>query len=773
MANPFRQQSRFRKLVYFGLIVALFTGSLLYRRLVIEPEADSLRLREVTQGRAELTGSAVRYLLVGSRGLATTGLWWMADDKKRKRQWNELELVVRSITTLQPHFTYTWRFLGWTLAFNVSVECDRARDKYFYVSRGLQLLAEGDRANDPRAGQAGRDLRLPGNPDLRYDLGFFYQLKINTSDEKHYMRCLLDLSCIDPVERDPNRFWGVSTRGRRVVKEDELEKFCRKYPRLVRRLHDHMRRTTPEEVVHFLEDNQDVASRFEAPTPGAKTTALLNPRDQFPVLPTPDRLPASFPDSRQREFLSAFDANVAAGSWYTYAQEPLPPPDPDDAVRDRRFDAVRYRLPKLALILFRGYPARAAFHHAEALEDEGWFDDRDGWALPRRWFRGAGTAPDPVGTEAKYHAEPAWDRAYEAYLDYGQKNGLYFTPRQARELEREAAPYWKKYSVRGGERGGGLKPEDRTKLAAGYEAHLRIAWATYHRSITNFNGFLDQAAVDRTPEAVEVRKVFFRARDLARKGRRAEPLRLFEEALGRWEQVLLANPRFRRVGNIQLETYERQAAYLRLREQERADRMGPVVLAVLQFGMPRPGIPPVAGLPLVDQNVVRGTQAGPAALAVLQVGTAAAPLSPALGLLPLRRGGKGRPAYDPTLARVLTPELSYGAALTNTVVPLRHVLGRLDMLYVVETPDVDSTRELDLESILVAVARPVPLGVGPYQKAHTLAAFSWQDVPPPPPGTAFGWRPLLNDASVEDLRRQRGRGQQVAAPPAQVPVPPR
>ena len=75
MAVSFQQQARYRKLAYTGVILVLFTVSLLVRKLWIETKAEQLQLREVDRGEVELTGSAVRLVLTGSRGLATTILW--------------------------------------------------------------------------------------------------------------------------------------------------------------------------------------------------------------------------------------------------------------------------------------------------------------------------------------------------------------------------------------------------------------------------------------------------------------------------------------------------------------------------------------------------------------------------------------------------------------------------------------------------------------------------------------------------------------------------
>src|SRR5438067_1758556 len=145
MAISFKQQSRVRKMIYAGLIIGLLTTSWLYRKYLIEPEAFDLQLRADSQGEVELTSSAGKLSLFGSRGLATTILWQVAIEKQKRHQWNQLELLVSAITKLQPNFVTPWMFQGWNLAYNVAVECDQPRDKYFYITRGTQLLAEGER----------------------------------------------------------------------------------------------------------------------------------------------------------------------------------------------------------------------------------------------------------------------------------------------------------------------------------------------------------------------------------------------------------------------------------------------------------------------------------------------------------------------------------------------------------------------------------------------------------------------------------------------------
>src|SRR5436190_1864032 len=180
MASPYQQQAFQRKLTYGGLILVLLTASWGWRRIDwsvlglpvrgIDAQAAELSIREQSRGEVELTGAFVRLGLIGSRGLATCVLWSAAIEKQKKNQWNELEVIVRSLTKLQPHFVTPWLFQSWNLSYNVSVEADRVADKYFYITRGVDLLARGERQN--------RD-----HPDLRWSIGFFTQHKVGQSDE--------------------------------------------------------------------------------------------------------------------------------------------------------------------------------------------------------------------------------------------------------------------------------------------------------------------------------------------------------------------------------------------------------------------------------------------------------------------------------------------------------------------------------------------------------------------------------------------------------------
>ena len=233
--------------LYIGIAIVLFVGARLFQGQVVDPLAEHLALREQDRGQVQLTESAVSVLLTGSRGFLTCYLWMKADEYKEKNYLSELELCVGALTKLQAHFIAPWEFQGWNLSYNVAAQCDRASDKYYFICRGIELLAEGDRRNRH-------------NPDLRYQLGFDYRWRICESDDRNLFRSLFQLSCIDPARADPYRLQKQDDNGHWLVDMEKFEKFCRKHPQLIRRLHEPPKRQgvfvceTPEAVIRFLGD---------------------------------------------------------------------------------------------------------------------------------------------------------------------------------------------------------------------------------------------------------------------------------------------------------------------------------------------------------------------------------------------------------------------------------------------------------------------------------------------------------------------------------------
>lgn len=456
-----------RKLVYIGLVLVLFFASFVWRRYSVEPQAVQLALLEQTRGDVELSGSLVRLTLTGSRGLATCVLWVNAIEKQKKNQWNELEFYVGALTKLQPHFVTPWLFQSWNLSYNVSVESDRPFDKYFYIARGIQLLAEGERRNQ-------------NIPEMRFYNGFYTQHKICLSDETNVMRSLFQLSMIPPSERDPARFRKRERRsdGTEVetINWEQLERFCKENPRLVRRLSEGLRRddrreqsrqfvcVSPMALINFLETNWRVPSRYQdiPPTPRnaewQKVDAVLNPLGaRFPVLP-----PAREVQEPQQLFQPAFnfvelnddsrlydsvDAQAIARAWYGYAQEPIPPAGDLPGSTEMPTDPIRQRRPKqMSTLLFRQYPALTQTHLCQNLQQEGWFDGSP-WQL-KTWFaaQGGRFQSGEVAEVAMPESDTSitqWRHCQDMWNKHAQVNHMIIEPAE-REINmiRDAEAYW-------------------------------------------------------------------------------------------------------------------------------------------------------------------------------------------------------------------------------------------------------------------------------------------------------------------------------------------
>lgn len=567
MASPFQQQSLYRKFIYFGLIVALFTGSLILRRVDIrlgpleydslQTRAHRLQLSESDRGQVELTDSALRLTLGGLRGLAITSLWLGAIEKQRKHEWSELEVLVRSLTKLQPHYISPWLFQSWNLAFNVSVECDRSRDKYFYISRGIELLAQGERKNEGNK-DPDPERRTPGHPEMRYFIGFTYQLKVAQGDEKRTLRCLFDLSCIPPNRRDAAALWGGEAEGREAYlrKLQNFRNFCADNPRLVRRLREQLGFETPRQIVDFLAENREVPTRFQKPDAGGNAKLIEEETERCPVLP-----PGQDLDSND-----SGDVFAVTRAWYEYAQEPLPTTtgtvgDEPPAVPGRS------RLPRMAQYIFRSYPARAQAYVGEELEAEGWFD-ADGWRVTG-WFDELRDGPEHevlVGKLDRFDARRAWRKAHAMYVDYGRKNALWPDYPPFREDRQKLV-------------------EQKRQEGPGGDAAVNLLWIDSYVRMTNFDTFLQQTDAEKYPETAAARKRLYEA-DRKRKEDDTKALALYRAGLEDWVDVVLRFPEFGQQSHIQEDTYETVLTYLRLLQEQRKPQLEPLFKQVAQAAWP-------------------------------------------------------------------------------------------------------------------------------------------------------------------------------------------
>ncbi len=554
MASVYRQAANRRKVVYLACIFVLFLSTLVVRgnilgvssmdgskiafpiddktpdnrdtgnrllAMTLEGQARNLEVTELAQGDVQLGGSAIRLVLTGSRGLACAALWWSATEKQRNSEWNELDLIVKSITTLQPNYDQPWLFQSWNIAYNVSVEMDRLNDMYYYIAHGISILAEGEQINR-------------NNPNIRHTLAFYYQNKFGVSDKVTTLRSLYQLSCIPPAERDPDSLYSDGK-----LDKKKFEEFVRKNPQLVRRLKETLLRrdgqkaeyytlaTTPEDVVKFLRNNRDVKSRFLED--GKPNPDRLK---QFPILPDLKDVALPYPEQDYREVLTdeKSDPFFASRAWYSLANAAVPPPiATEPQMRAINPNPRLYRIPKKPmLIIFRQGPMRAQHYVAERLTKEGWFgppkiQTRDGesWdpdiltsVEKQRWFpsQDGKSSVEPFTTPSS--AEEAWGESFKRWSNHGKSTGLFYEPTALSRMIRDAEAF---VNRRVGITLGEMAPP--LTLAESKDDIIREqhkAFALYNqyinwRSVTNFEKFMIESDALRSPDATLARRSFYLA----------------------------------------------------------------------------------------------------------------------------------------------------------------------------------------------------------------------------------------------------------------------
>jgi hypothetical protein len=555
MARSHHQQSLQRKIVYIALILAIFFVLIFYRPS-LEANAMNLSLRDQDRGEVEVTGKVVTLGLTGLRGVVITALWSGAKEKMEKNQWNELELLVRSVTKLQPHFVTPWLFQSWNLAYNVAVKCDREADQYFYITRGIELLAEGERQN-------------LYNPEMRYYVGFYDEHKIMQADRTSVLAAMHHMSCIDPVQRDPRRFRkpDKDKAGRLVFDMVEFEKFCQEHPHLVRRLREKVHLETPEDVVQFLDENQRVPSiheddpqRVNRPWKADEQTKLRAPGDRFPVLPPsgPERRRDDRALTQDSPLEDHIDAFHIARAWFSYAVEALP--DPSWIPGRYKAPTAKQKVPRFTTQLFRHYPARAQSYAADRLEQDGWFDNT-GWTITRWFPKGFSSGkPAVVGTGRNW-AVDAWSEAYTMWQEIGEKHGLYMTPEEERTKKKLAEEWQKINNVPNAPPPDLANPD---QLDPGMEAFIIIWNYEYYRRLSNYPHFLYQSQVFALPETVQARKHFHLAAEATAAGNRRQAIEEFETALPAYKEILQRHADFRTDDHIMEETLDFQLDYVKL-----------------------------------------------------------------------------------------------------------------------------------------------------------------------------------------------------------------
>lgn len=583
MINPIQRQAWRRKGLYFLAIIGLFVLSMFWRgsfalgnprrvtpsanawqrtaewltRQSIESQALRLELRELEQGDPELSGEIIRRGVMGFRGFMTAFLWREMIEKQKRGELADMEVLVRLTTKLQPHFAAPWHFQSWNIAYNVSVDQHRLGDMYFYIARGIDLLAEGQRLNKR-------------SPDMRYEIAFYYQNKFGVTDKQNTLRSLFSLSCIRPNERHPSLF--KNERGE--IDLSAFKKFCEDNPHLVRRLKEKLNCRTPLEVVEFLEENYAVPSRFKN-----EAGDYASETEQFPILPPrfdegPDEWKPS--DVGPDDDKSAYRA---ARAWYAYSlllvpppmrwpadNRPIPGPSPQAGPPGNpawdQYDPIRYRMPRRPmLIIFRQGAPRAQSYQADLEEKEGWFDDA-GWRPDEgvdeanRWFK---DDPDAVFGRGRSWAGEQWRDAHNRWRRHGEETGLIIDPGRMQAL-REAA---------GGDVGTyPERPADRDlqdpAVLRRYSARVALYYYDRNRQVTNFPYFLAASEAEMQPEAMVARKALWQAEQARQNGNTAQAIRLYADAFAKIKSWLSRFDEYARIESLQEDLYEAELRYLRL-----------------------------------------------------------------------------------------------------------------------------------------------------------------------------------------------------------------
>ncbi|MCO6044219.1 hypothetical protein NG895_09900 [Aeoliella sp. ICT_H6.2] len=179
-----KQSSFIRKVVYAGILICLLIalavlglpatysnprgGTYSLARMKVDNQLAQSNLGEI-----DPASETMKLATLGLRGVAVNLLWNKADEYKKKEDWTNLTATLEQLARLQPNFITFWKYQSWNVSYNVSVQFDDYRDRYYYVREGIEFLKQGVAKN-----KENREI-----PQLLWDLGWFIGQKIGRADE--------------------------------------------------------------------------------------------------------------------------------------------------------------------------------------------------------------------------------------------------------------------------------------------------------------------------------------------------------------------------------------------------------------------------------------------------------------------------------------------------------------------------------------------------------------------------------------------------------------
>jgi hypothetical protein len=173
------ERARFIRKVAYGCAIAVLLLPLYWLSQPATTESQGGILAQMRQenqlsqaslGEIDPASETIKLATLGMRGVAANFLWEKAHRYRRQEDWVNLSATLEQIAKLQPNFISVWVFQGWNLSYNISVEFDDYRDRYYWVIRGIDFLKEGTTYNKKE-------------PRLNSEIGWTIAQKIGRADE--------------------------------------------------------------------------------------------------------------------------------------------------------------------------------------------------------------------------------------------------------------------------------------------------------------------------------------------------------------------------------------------------------------------------------------------------------------------------------------------------------------------------------------------------------------------------------------------------------------
>ena len=108
---------------------------------------EQYKLAQADLGEIDPAGETIKLATLGMRCVAAAMLWHEANEAKKKEDWTGTWTKLDQLAKLEPNYIGVWRFQAWNVSYNIAVEFDDYRDRYFWIKEGIKYLQKGSRYN--------------------------------------------------------------------------------------------------------------------------------------------------------------------------------------------------------------------------------------------------------------------------------------------------------------------------------------------------------------------------------------------------------------------------------------------------------------------------------------------------------------------------------------------------------------------------------------------------------------------------------------------------